>query len=91
MNNEEKILQILAQMQTDIAGLKQGQASMLVVQAGMQSDISGLKQGQADMLADIDQIKEDTAVTREAVNALGEWVEVASDVLKISYPLKKAE
>ena len=28
MNNEEKILEILAQVQTDLSGLKQGQAEM---------------------------------------------------------------
>ena len=39
--------------------------------------------------ADIAQIKEDTGVTRETTNMLGEWVEVASDVLKVEYPVRK--
>lgn len=60
----------------------------------MQSDISGLKSDmvavKADVLTmkeDIEQIKEDTSVTREMVNGLGDWTEIASDVLKIKYPV----
>lgn len=41
------------------------------------------------MQSDIAQIKEDTAITRETVNGLGEWTEIASDVLKIKYPVQK--
>jgi hypothetical protein len=57
MNNEEKILNILGQIQTDISG--------------MQTDISGLKEGQAEisgiqgqMQADISVLKEDVAINR---------------------------
>lgn len=41
------------------------------------------------MQGDIDQIKEDTTITRDSVNGLGEWAEVAADVLRIKYPLAK--
>ena len=41
------------------------------------------------MQADIEQIKEDTAITREAANGLGEWAEVAADVLKVKFPISK--
>ncbi len=43
----------------------------------------------AAMKEDVEQIREDTAVMREAVNSLGEWTEIASDVLKIKYPVEK--
>ena len=39
--------------------------------------------------ADIEQIKEDTTITREAANGLGEWAEVAADVLKVKFPISK--
>lgn len=48
----------------------------------MQADITGMKE-------DIEQIKEDTAITRETTNSLGEWADVAADVLKVKYPIKE--
>jgi len=39
------------------------------------------------MQADIEQIKEDTAVTRATTNIIGEWIEVAAPSLKIDFPL----
>lgn len=84
MNNEEKILALLEQMSQRFDDVD----SRL---DAMQGDISGLKQGQQVMQADIDQIKEDTTITRATVNNIGEWTDLASGVLKIDYPLKKAE
>ena len=57
--------------------------------APLKADIADLKAGQLVMQEDIDQIKEDTAITRDVVNGISEWVEVASDVLKIKYPVKE--
>ena len=52
MNNEEKILEILVQMQTNITDLKSGQAQM-------RADITELKSEQAQMRADITELKTD--------------------------------
>mgnify|MGYP002581958797 CR=1 FL=1 len=64
MNNEEKILEMLGQMQTDISGIKSDQAAMKAdiagiktEQAAMRADIAGIKTEQAAMKADIAGIK----------------------------------
>ena len=57
MNNEEKILGILMQMQSDIAGLKAGQAALEAGQADLRKDIADLKAGQAKMQEDISDTK----------------------------------
>ena len=97
MNNEEKILQILMEMQAEqrktnerLDKLEQGQTSLL-------ADASGLKQGQASLLADVSTLKEDVAIikedaqiTRGAVNTLLGWAEEAQ--VEVNIPLyKKAE
>ena len=80
MNNEEKILNLLEQMQgrfdrieegqasmqADISGLKEGQTSLQEGQASMQVDISGLKEGQASMQADISGLKGDVSSLKES-------------------------
>jgi len=75
MNNEEKILAMLEQLQ-------QGQAAT-------NNRLDGIDKRLDTMQADIDQIKEDTTITRSVVNDIGEWTEIASDVLKIKYPIKE--
>lgn len=83
MNNEEKILELLTQMQKDIADLKQGQIKLEQGQAELRADVATLKE-------DVAMIKEDTQITREATNTLLEWAEQAQVEVKI--PLyKKAE
>lgn len=49
MNNEEKILQMLTQMQEDITALKQGQAELQQGQAELQQGQAELQQGQASI------------------------------------------
>ena len=80
MNNEEKILALLEQMNGRLDGMEQGQAATNIRLDSMQSDLEQIKE-------DVEQIKEDARVTRETVNMLGEWTEIASDVLKIQYPV----
>ena len=75
MNNEEKILSILEQMQKDVSGLKE--------------DVASLKQGQAEIREELETIKEDTAITREATNTLLDWAEKAQ--VQISIPLYNKE
>ena len=51
MSNEEKMLDLLTQMQTDISSLKSGQEEM-------RTDIAALKSGQEEMRTDIAGIKD---------------------------------
>ena len=57
MNNEEKILEILQQLQ-------QGQTAMQGDIAGLKSDVSGLKEGQAVMQGDIAKLQDDVERVR---------------------------
>ena len=83
MNNEEKILALLTQMQKDISELKQGQAKLEQGQAELRTDIASIKE-------DVEIIKEDVQITRVATNTLLDWAEQAQVEVKI--PLyKKAE
>ena len=41
------------------------------------------------MQSDIEQIKEDTRITRETVNALAEWTDEASGVIEVKFPIKR--
>jgi DNA repair exonuclease SbcCD ATPase subunit len=62
----------------------------------MQADIDQIKgdvgQVKGDIVQikeDIVEIKEDGAITREAVNAIGDWTDAASEALKIRYPVER--
>ena len=57
----------------------------------MKTDIAQLQGAVSRMQEDIDQIKEDTEITRGAVNSLGEWAEHVAVVTAVTYPIKKAE
>ena len=59
MNNEEKILEILVQMQTNITDLKSGQAQIRADIADLRTDVTTLKSEQAQMRADITELKTD--------------------------------
>ena len=90
MNNEEKILELLIQMQMDIAGLKQGQEDLRTDVATLKDDVAHLKQSQSVMQDRIEMIQEDVQITRNAANTLLDWAEQAQVEVKI--PLyKKAE
>ena len=76
MNNEEKILSILEQMQ--------GQMNT------MNDRLEKLEQGQAEIREELDVIKEDTAITREASNTLLDWAEKAEVQIRIPLYNKEA-
>ena len=88
MNNEEKILQILTQMQGDISDLKQGQVNMNgrldnleQGQASMQSDISNLKQGQAKL--EKGQARLEAKIEDIDLNIRGLWEDVKRADLRL--------
>ena len=76
MNNEEKILSILEQMQ--------GQMNT------MNDRLEKLEQGQAEIREELDVIKEDTAIPREATNTLLDWAEKAEVQIRIPLYNKEA-
>lgn len=66
MNNGEKILEILQQMQTDIAGLQtqfngmqETVSSIQLTVGGLQADVAGLKADVAGVKADVAGVKTD--------------------------------
>jgi len=84
MNNEEKILEILQQlqqgqsaMQGDIEGLKQGQAAT-------NARLDGLEQGQADMQGKIDSMQSDIGSLKSDVSSLQDGLQqVRTSQLKV--------
>ena len=70
---DEKILEILTQMQAELVSINKRLTNV-------ESDLASVKD-------EISSIKEDTEITRTAVNTLVEWVDQASDVLDIRYPV----
>ena len=80
MNNEEKILSLLEQMNGRLDMLEQGQKEI-------RSDVNVLKTDMTAVKEDIEVMKEDSAVTRNGVNTLLDWAEQAEVEVKI--PLYK--
>lgn len=72
MSNEEKILQILSEMQTDMKEVK-GRLDRL------QTDMTGLKE-------DVAELKEAHEITRDGVNALLEWSDKISEAQRLPLP-----
>lgn len=83
MNNEEKILGILEQMQGQMTTMNDRLEKLEQGQAELRADVAGLKQGQAEIREELEIIKEDTAVTREATNTLLDWAEKAEVQIRI--------
>lgn len=67
MNKEDQILEILAQMQQDISGLKAGQANLEAGQAKLEAGQAKLEAGQAAMRADITDMRADIAEVKNRV------------------------
>ena len=83
MNNEEKILEILVQMQTNITDLKSGQAQM-------QADITELKSEQAQMRADIADLRTDvTTLKSEQAQMRADITELKTDVRALHNKMEK--
>ncbi len=67
MNNEEKILEILTQMQQDISDLKTGQANLEAGQAALHKDVEQIKNDIQFMWEDIDRISDRLGVQEDIV------------------------
>ena len=61
MTNDEKILEILMQMQSDISSLKTDVADLKTGQAKLEQDVAGLKTDVADLKTDVTGLKTDVA------------------------------
>ena len=70
MNNEEKILTILEQMQTDISGLKQDVSGLKEDVSGLKEDVSGLKEDVSGLKEDVSGLKEDVSGLKQDVSAI---------------------
>lgn len=90
MNNEDRILSLLEQMNGRLDKLEQGQSQLCADVSALKEDVAVLKTDVATLKEDVETIKEDAHITREATNTLLEWAEQAQVEVKI--PLyKKAE
>ncbi|MDO5150747.1 MAG: hypothetical protein Q4D76_15360 [Oscillospiraceae bacterium] len=74
---DEKILETLTQMQADI----------ITRFSGIESELRNINQRLSNVENELASVKEDTEITRTAVNTLVEWVDQASVVLDIRYPV----
>lgn len=61
MTNEEKILALLGQMQTDMSDLKAGQGRLEKDVTALKADVSELKTGQAKLETDVAELKDNVA------------------------------
>ena len=96
MNNEEKILEMLGQMQadiagmkTDISGIKSDQAAMKADQAAMKADIAGIKtrldvevMKQFKLLAEGQQTILETLAPKSRLEALEDEMTFMKSVVK---------
>lgn len=53
----------------------------------MQAELVSINKRLTNVENELASVKEDTEITRTAVNTLVEWVDQASDVLDIRYPV----
>ena len=67
MNNEEKILEILGNIQTDISGLKSDVSGLKTDVSGLKTDVSGLKTDVSGLKTDVADLKSDVADLRDRV------------------------
>ncbi len=90
MNNEEKILEILVQMQNNITDLKSGQAQIRADIADLRTDVTTLKSEQAQMRADIADLRTDvTTLKSEQAQMRADITELKTDVKALHNELEK--
>ena len=79
MNNEEKILEILASVQTEMKGMRTEIKGMQAEMKGMQAEIK-------EIHGKLDELTEAHEETRTSVNAILEWTEKVSDAVNFPLP-----
>ena len=70
MNNEEKILEILGVIQSDVSGLKTDVADLKTDVAGLKNDVADLKTDVADLKNDVAGLKNDVADLKTRVTKI---------------------
>lgn len=60
---------------------------ILEILTQMQAELVSINKRLTNVENELASVKEDTEITRTAVNTLVEWVDQASDVLDIRYPV----
>ena len=99
MTDNEVLLRILEKMESveknigtlslDVSGLKEDTASLKADISGLKEDTASLKAGVSEMKEDMSIVKEDSNITRTAVNKLLDWADDAS--IQIVPLFKKAK
>ena len=64
MNHEEKILEILSQIQTDVSGLKQDVSNLKTDVSDLKQDVSTLKLDMTDVKQELTDVKQELTVVR---------------------------
>ena len=82
MNNEEKILEMLGQMQTDISGIKSDQAAMKADIAGIKTRLDVEVMKQFKLLAEGQQTILETLAPKSRLEALEDEMTFMKSVVK---------
>lgn len=97
MTNDEKILEILLQMQSDISALKSGQMKLEQDVADVKADVIDLKSGQTKLEQDIADVKADVVDLKSGQTKLEQNVtdlkfdvtDLKSDVATLKFDVTK--
>ena len=85
MTNEEKILEMLTQMQGDIAQMQEDITEMRGDITEMRGDITRMQGDITRMQGDIESIKETQEEHSTALSALIEWTEEAAITIRVPF------
>ena len=92
MTNDEKILEILLQMQSDISALKSGQMKLEQDVADVKADVIDLKSGQTKLEQDVADVKADVIDLKSGQTKLEQDVaDVKADVIDLKSGQTKLE
>ena len=86
MTNEEKILEMLTGMQTQMSGMQTQMSGMQTQITEMQTDIKKLDARLDSLESKVDTLTEAHEETRTSVNALLDWAERASNSYDLPLP-----
>lgn len=85
MNNEEKILEILQQVQADVSGLKADVAELKVVQAAQTERLDRIEKNQKQHTRILRQHTEKLDEFQTCIDTLIDWADDAQVVVKIPF------